>query len=146
VASSNSGDARKARTSPAARANRPSPTEKVGVTGTIRAAACLAERRQLHRLLRFRKPFGDAGVDARDHRRLGAAGVGDEPLAAHHQISSTLCPPIITAARSLPATETTRLSGSAAFIHSPSVGTFRCLSETVYLLELLPGTLSSSAQ
>ena len=46
-------------------------------------------------------------------------------LPSQYQRWSALWPPIITAARSLPATATLRLPGHRCFISSPSVGTRR---------------------
>ena len=81
--------------------------------------------------------------------RAWASAVGDPALAAltaagaatpawltkarpfHHQRWSGVWPPIMIAARSLPATATTRLRGSARCIRSPRVGTRKCTAETV---------------
>jgi hypothetical protein len=43
---------------------------------------------------------------------------------SQYQISSVWWPPIITAPRSFPETATDRAPGNAAFMRSPSVGTF----------------------
>ena len=50
------------------------------------------------------------------------------------------------AARSLPATETTRDRGSAAFMRSPKVCALRYWADTVVFVDEDPGTLGSSAQ
>src|SRR5947207_11558416 len=50
------------------------------------------------------------------------------------------------AARSLPATDTTRLLGLADFIRSPNVRTLRSCAETVKFVEEEPGSEGSSEQ
>src|SRR5215210_5082720 len=146
TAPSNAGEARNPAASPAVRANRPSPTglpppsiatgaafsEQIagGTNGGCGAAISVATAELVRATL--------AGAVVRKSVA--------KRLPSQYQRWSALCPPIITAARSLPAMATLRLAGDALLSRSPSVVPFRCIGDTVYAVDELPGTRSSSAQ
>ena len=91
-----------------------------------------ADRRHRKALARPRQRRGDRRVDlARPRRRPPLVPAPSNALPVQYQRWSGSRPPIIIAARSLPATATERERGSARFIRSPSAGTFRKWVETV---------------
>ena len=118
-----------------------------------RRPACLRPRPRIARALAWQKGGGSSGAPgwasaaATAAFTFGTTCGTDAParsvsnfLPVQYQRWSTLCPLIITAARSLPDTATLRLAGQRAFISSPSVGTSRWTRRHRVMRRDLPGT------